>query len=106
MRTEAFLALLEQRIDKIRAVLASKAKEYATDADRLHNFKLAAQLTRETPPEALRGMLVKHWCSIMDIVDGVKYNRPLSLAQVDEKIGDAVNYLILLEAILKETPAN
>lgn len=103
MTREAFVVILEERIAKMRATLDSKAKEYATGEDRLHNFKLAAQMTRQTPEEALRGMLIKHWCSIMDIVDGIKYQRPLSPAQVDEKIGDAINYMVLLEALLKET---
>lgn len=83
-------------------MLASKACEYASDEDRLHNFKAAAELEGDTPAEALRGMLRKHWVSIADLVWSDTIGEKPSFAMIDEKIGDAVNYLILLEALLKE----
>jgi hypothetical protein len=98
MHVEEFNAILEERIVKIRDVLASKSKEYATSGDRLHNFKEAARLEDTDPARALRGMLVKHWVSIMDLTRSYG----LAHARIDEGIGDAVNYLILLEAVLKE----
>lgn len=99
MTHEAFVALLEKRIDTMRSVLAKKAEEYASDNDRLHNFKKAAAISRRKPSQALFGMLVKHLVSIVDLVEG---DRPMYLATIDEKIGDAINYLVLLEALLKE----
>lgn len=102
MTHEAFVALLEERIGKMRATLAAKSAEYSSGSDKLHNFKEAARLKNESPEEALVGMLVKHWVSIMDIVNGIKWNKPVLIGQIDEKIGDAINYLVLLEALLKE----
>ena len=93
-----FNALLNRRIGLCREVLGSKATEYASDADRLHNFKESARLDGCTPEQALKGMLLKHWTSISDIAAGKVTTRE----QLDEKIGDAVNYLILLEAIVTE----
>lgn len=101
MTNEAFLALLESRIDAMRGTLASKAKEYATGADRLHNFKAAALLTRRTPAQSLLGMLAKHLVSVVDLVEAPT---PPNAALIDEKLGDAINYMVLLEALLKETP--
>lgn len=100
MTNEAFLAVLEARISSMRSVLASKAKEYATVADRLHNFKRAASIIRESPAHALLGMLAKHLVSVVDMVEDAEL---ASVAMIDEKIGDSINYLVLLEAILKET---
>ena len=54
-----------------------------------------------TPEKALVGMWTKHIISILDIVDGIEAKAPAD-AVIEEKIGDAVNYLILLEAMLKE----
>lgn len=106
MTHEAFVALLEQRIDKIREVLSVKAKEYATGADRLHNFKQAATMLRCSPPEACVAYMTKHLVSVFDMVLLTKFgNPPPPPAVVDEKIGDAINYLILLEALLLEAPA-
>lgn len=88
---------IEDRKQKIREVLCSKAKEYATDDNRFHNFDEAARLLKCEPTMALRGMLVKHWVSIMDLV------RPVAIVTpelINEKIGDAINYLILWDGLL------
>lgn len=97
--------ILAMRIDKIRSVLSSKTVEYASSSDRLHNFKRAAALSGRTTAQALVGMWTKHLVSVLDIVDtDARSNGPLHItrALLDEKIGDAINYLILLEAILIE----
>ena len=104
MTDYAFNRLLERRIGEIRSVLATKAGEYASDVDRLHNFKAAAELENDTPPDALRGMLRKHWVSVMDLCKCHAAGVNMRPSLIDEKIGDAINYLILLEALLKETP--
>ena len=44
-------------------------------------------------------MAQKHLVSVMDLVHGKLKSEPV---MVDEKIGDMINYLILLEAVLKE----
>lgn len=100
MTNHDFEVLLTLRVQKIQSVLASKAKEYASDDDRLHNFKVAARIDDETPKKALWGMLKKHLVSVMDMVNSAE---DPSWELVDEKVGDAVNYFILLEAVLKET---
>lgn len=105
MTADEFDAILERRIGLIRSVLAIKAKEYATD-DRLHNFKRAGQILGCSDAQALLGMMAKHWVSVLDIVE--QYSdpeQPLRINHtdaIDEKIGDSINYLILLEAVLKE----
>jgi len=102
MNNAVFTTVVSERINKIQATLCSKAKEYASDSDRLHNFKVAAKLssTIETPEQALFGMLRKHLVSVIDIIDNTAKNVFPSVGLRDEKIGDAINYLILLEALL------
>lgn len=112
MTAAEFDAILADRLRKTREVLASKAGEYATDADRLHNFKRAAKEFGDWnktsygvgtgEAAALLGMLRKHWTSIADLADQYDSGRQVPPEFVDEKIGDAVNYLILLEALLRE----
>lgn len=99
MTHEAFDKLLESRLSAIKAVLGTKAKEYATGEDRLHNFKSSADILRCSPEEACLSFMVKHLTSIIDMV---KSETTPAAAVVDEKIGDAINYLILLEALFKE----
>jgi len=98
MNAERFEAILESRLFSVRQVLGDKAKEYAV-GDRLYNFKRAAEILRTTPQRALAGMLVKHLVSVLDLVEG---SISPTENMVNEKIGDAINYLILLEAMLKE----
>lgn len=99
MKSSDFDALLQNRLNQIQIVLGSKAKQYAVGDDRLYNFKRAAEILRITPQQALCGMMAKHIVSVLDLIEGS--NEPTE-GMIDEKVGDAINYLILLEAVLKE----
>lgn len=103
MTHDAFQAILASRLEKTAKVLGVKAGEYASQTDRMHNFNRAAELLRTTPHDACLGFLGKHLVSIIDLT---KRHDPVGLAIIDEKIGDAINYLILLEALLIEREAN
>ncbi len=98
MKAEEFNKLLELRIQHIRETLVEKAKEYATD-DRLHNFKEAAGTFELSPSQVCWDYMMKHLISIKDLAYGRKVAFP---TVVREKIGDAINYLILMEAIFLE----
>ncbi len=104
MNNETFDKILKDRLDKIVAVLGSKGEEYSSEGDRLHNFKVAARIgvdAHATPEEALWGMLNKHLVSVMDIVAQCHEER-CSEEILNEKLGDTINYFILLEALLRE----
>jgi hypothetical protein len=86
-------------------MLGQKAEEYARDGDRLSNFKRAAALLKCHPARACVGAWSKHLTSILDMVDDLDQGKKgWSIAVWEEKLGDAINYLILLEAIIKENP--
>lgn len=78
----------------------TKAKEYANDEDRLHNFNKAGKMSNQTPEKALRGMLLKHIVSMDDIIENIDKGVLPSKALLDEKIGDIINYYILIEACI------
>lgn len=44
-------------------------------------------------------MMMKHLVSVLDLIEG---SLPATEHMINEKIGDAINYLILCEAVLKE----
>lgn len=79
--------------------LKAKAQEYATDGDRLHNFKVAAAVQGITPMQALGGMMAKHTVSVYDMI-GTDFDYPVELWE--EKIKDSINYLFLLWAMVQE----
>lgn len=99
MINEEFQKILNDRLCKIKTTLDKKAGEYSSDEDRLYNFKQAAAIMGVEPQEALWGMAVKHLVSVQDLV---YKNLENTKANVNEKIGDLINYLILLEALLSE----
>lgn len=103
MNASDFDSVVKNRIALIEKILVAKRAEYAPDGgDRLHNFNRAASMLGCSRERALIGMWTKHIISILDIVDGLSPASPISIPLVEEKIGDAINYLILLEAMLKE----
>jgi hypothetical protein len=99
--------VVHNRLNEISNTLIRKAKEYATNTDRFHNFRTAARIKMETPERALLGIWMKHLVSILDIIDWVEqYPEKITEAIINEKIGDNINYLILLEGLLKERLEN
>ncbi len=92
-----FDEVLNLRLQEIKSVLGSKQKEYSRNNNRLHNFDVAARVGNTTPELALKGMWMKHIVSVFDIIDS-----PEDVAKhtIDEKIGDLINYAILLEYML------
>ena len=101
MTNEFFKIVVERRVNTCKGVLIEKAKEYAR-GDRLSNFKKASGAMSCTPEKALIGMLMKHIISIVDMVDDIDKEQLASRAVWDEKLGDAINYLILLDGLITE----
>lgn len=98
-----FEKILESRLMMIKETLSSKAKEYASDNNRFHNFDVAGRIAGTTAEKALMGMMLKHEVSVRDLVDlaGGLNNNKITDELINEKIGDNINYLILLEGLLK-----
>lgn len=99
MTREKFNKIVERRLRLIGQVLMKKQKEYANSDDVFHNFARAGEFCKLSKEKSLQVMWAKHLVSISDMIDSKK---PFSHAFIEEKIGDAINYLILLEGMLKE----
>lgn len=99
MNTQQFELELESAFNRAKRVLVSKAKIYASDADRLANFKSAAGAQSINPLQALVGMMSKHYISVCDMSkDPLKYDIKLW----NEKLGDLRNYILLAEALIRD----
>jgi len=98
MKNVDFQAILEYCFDEEKKLIGVKAEDYARDGDRLANFKSGAAFTGLSPRQTLWGYLAKHLSSVKEIVDGKNVSRSI----LREKIGDARNYLLLLEALVLE----
>lgn len=98
MKVKEFNEIVAAQIKNSTDILCVKANEYATE-DRLHNFKVAAELQGCTPKQALAGMMAKHTVSVYDLCMS---DKTASRAMWDEKITDHINYLLLLKAVVEE----
>ena len=105
MNAKDFDKIVAARMVWCNKTLCAKGDEYARDGDRLWNFKVAARKLNCHPAEALAGMMVKHTVSVDDIIDGLANGIVPPKELVAEKIGDSINYLLLLEGLIEEERA-
>jgi hypothetical protein len=98
MNDKDFDKIVDKQLTFCQGVLSQKAEEYATE-DRLHNFKIAAEVQHILPRQALAGMMAKHTVSIYDMC---MCNACFTISLWEEKITDHINYLILLKALIME----
>jgi hypothetical protein len=82
-------------------VLTIKNLEYAPGDDRLQNFKDGALFLGISPVMYAFVLMTKHLVALKDHVVKGDTNT-ITQTYVDEKIGDIINYLILIEALLTE----
>lgn len=100
MKTEELSKIVERRITDLRETLSVKGAEYAKFGDRLSNFKIAGNLLGQSPSQALLGMVVKHIVALVDFTN-CKFEG-VSDAQFDEKVGDIIAYMCLLDGLYTE----
>lgn len=102
MNDKEFQNVVDTTLDQIRSTLAAKGAEYVPDnaVSRFHNFELAAALNEQLSTEALWGFLTKHIVSLSDMVKIEPCESTMS--KWDEKINDAIVYLLLLKGVVTE----
>lgn len=103
MNQERFERLVDAAIAELRDLLIVKGGEYAGSEDRLANFKRGAQLTGASAQQVLFIYLSKHYDAIAtyirDRATGTERRRS---EPIEGRIHDAINYLLLLEALVVE----
>ena len=98
MDSETFSTIISEQQERSSDVLVSKNRGYATE-DRLHSFRVAAELGDTSLRQALAGMMAKHTVSIYDMC---KSSDEHSIAVWNEKITDHINYLLILRAVIED----
>ena len=99
MNAEKFNKIVEEFLEKTKATLIKKEDEYSLCEDRFAFFKREAQIAGVTPEKALYFCMLKHITSFIDMINtGDKYSQELWF----DKLGDIVNYCILLYGLLED----
>lgn len=102
MSEDRFFSYLNWRLGRIVDILGKKGKEYSTEDNKLHNFDRGAVKTGKIREEIILDFMLKHQISVDDIVENIKKGILAKEDLVEEKIGDIINYYILLEASIKD----
>lgn len=97
-----YMPLIDQMQKHCQESLAAKHREYASEESDYHNFVVAAELQNCTPERALIGMMDKHVVSVHDLVTMLDAGQKLPADYWKEKIGDNINYLLILWAMVNE----
>ena len=102
MTYDKFMELLEERFNKTRETYSTKMIEYANVNDVFESFKKGVGFSFHDTPEGVAWEYAcKHFESIKTIISKVSDEVPTD-ELLDEKIGDAINYLIIIKALVKE----
>lgn len=107
MKASEFEKHSKELIDHCWKLLFSKAKEYASDEDRLANFKQPTTLFGVSAPEICLYYDSKHIASMVMIAQDISKGKLPTRELLMEKVGDYMNYGMLfystvLELIEKE----
>jgi len=98
MTQEEFNKVVENQLKRTTDTLIKKQQEYnLSKKDRLEHFKHAGAMAGWKPEKALYGYMLKHLMSITDMINS---EEKFPEALWDEKIGDIINYLLLLKGLL------
>jgi len=100
MEKQEFAVIADHTMRQINDLIQKKAKEYST-GDAFSNFKDASGgLSFHDRPEMVAWeFAVKHMQSIKDIIAG---KVPCNDNTIDEKINDAIVYMLLIKGMLVE----
>ena len=85
-------------ISSITKTLQEKALEYQRNDNPMHNFDCGARITGQTRERVIHGFALKHQISINDMRDDLDNGILPTTDMIDEKFGDAINYLIIEKA--------
>ena len=99
MNHDTFSNEVEAQFKRCKRTLIKKAEEYAKGDDRLEQFYRGAEVLQLPPTSVALSFGMKHITSIADMVKDPTVYSP---RQWNEKIGDAINYLVFVRALVTE----
>jgi hypothetical protein len=104
MNSTEFNDYLDIRLGLIAETLVKKQGEYADNQNVFRNFEQAGRHLNCTRERALWGMMMKHYVSVEDMLQACEKGELWNLQEnvIKEKLGDIINYFILLEIMLLE----
>ena len=102
MKAQDFEKCSKEIINHCFATLFKKKEEYASDTDRLDNFKQPTSLFRTNPAKICMMYDSKHIASMVKMAEDVDKGILPTREMLEEKVGDYINYGLLFYANMLE----
>ena len=102
MKAADFEKISKELMDRCWDIMFSKAKEYASDEDRLANFKQPTTLFHTNPAKIALFYDSKHIASMVKMADDIDKGVLPSKEFLMEKVGDYINYGLLFYGAVME----
>lgn len=103
MSPNEFHTLMETTFNSLRQLTAVKSGEYASDSDKLSNFRAASQRLGQLPEQVLLVYLDKHYAAICNFVQDLAKGRTRTRSEaIEGRVHDMMVYGVLLLALLRE----
>lgn len=102
MKIFDFDEVVESTLTNCKETLIVKGKEYRRNGDPFHNFDRGSDVTGQTREDVIWGMALKHFISIQDMKNDLKFQKLPTKEVLDEKYGDLINYLLIEKASIQE----
>ena len=104
MKQEQFDILLSQTVESINNLLKVKGGEYASDQDRLSNFRRGAALCGITPLQVAFIYASKHYDAIATYIrDDASGTERQRSEGIEGRLDDLINYAILIKALVVDS---
>jgi len=103
MKSGEFYRYVEDKLRMYTNILRAKGisnSGYQSKDDRLSYFIEHAKIMHITPERAALELSIKHFISIREMINGIDEGNIYSEEYIDEKIGDLINYMLFIRALL------
>lgn len=106
MNPKDFQALFQQTWNECADLASIKGGEYASDADKLANFKESGRRLDLIPEKSLLVLADKHYASVCNYIKDLEMGRSRPRSEsIYGRLNDLINYMILLRGLLEERGA-
>jgi hypothetical protein len=102
MQADKFRNMTAARMLQQEITLAGKGNTYSAEGDRLYNFYAGAAELGISPEQYLFTLVTKHLVTIRVMVKNVETEGTPPDKWIDEYLGDVINYMLLLEGLLRD----
>lgn len=97
MKDNPMMSAIQNQMMTCEEILAKKFEDYGNHKDPYWHFNRAADLLEQTPEQVLMALFSKHLTCIVEMAEEPPY---YTRERWQEKLTDAINYLLILSSMV------